>query len=303
MTSETSWTSADVTASGTSGGVSTVVGSDTLSCESAYDIRITVTDGGGSSNATTYLSSMQLAFDALRGGKGIAFGKTAEEEGVADCAFLFRTFHGELLTSPLELAENTDLDDVTTAGHYVIGSTTVSTTILNKPLWYADATSTAYIVVERAGDGAQVIQRYYPCVKAEQFEISRTRYSGTWGDWMITKGCTAWNTLTIASGFETYETGTNPKYRVNGNLVTITGVLKPTSTVTSSATGVKLASGIKTQYCPEVTLIFVCQGSGINRWILTVDSSGAIYVSRYGTNDYVDIPTGAWLPFCVTYSI
>lgn len=92
LTSATTWSSTTVSASGTSGTVSQVVGADALSVENTYDVRITVSDGGGSSYAISSLTSMKFVIDALAGGKGLAFGKTAELEGVADYLFelLFR---------------------------------------------------------------------------------------------------------------------------------------------------------------------------------------------------------------------
>lgn len=303
LPTDSTWTSSTVTATGTSGSISQVIGEGALSIESAYDIRVTVTDTNGNSYATTSLSSMIFAVDFLAGGKGVAFGKAAKESGVADFGFAIKTAFGEVISSPVYLADGTDLDELDTPGYYAIGSTASSSTIVNKPFWYANTNSTAYIYVAKAGNGARIIQKYYPCTKSEQFEISRMKYSGTWGDWMITGGCTSWNNLTILSGFELYGTNTQPRYRVNGNIVTIMGAVKPTATVTSNTTGVNFASGIAAQYRPPVSLHFVCQGSGINRWLLTVNTDGTISVGRYGTNDYVNIPTGAWLTFTVSYSI
>jgi hypothetical protein len=274
------------------------------STSNSYKARLTVTDKFTSTVAAGSVSTASRFMSWRAGGTGIAFGKEAEEEGAAEFGFIMRSTHGELISSPMELPEGTNLDDITTEGHYTIGNTTLSATIIGKPLWYDGTTSTASIYVTRAGDGQQIIQRYYPCVKAEQFEISRMRYSGTWSDWMITGGCTNWKTLAgISDDFEEYSSGSWPKYRVNGNLVTVTGVVKPTVTITSSTTQVDFAYGIAEQYRPTLTQTYVCQGSGINRWVLSINTNGYLTVSRYGTNDYVNIPAGSWLPFTVTYSI
>ena len=269
----------------------------------SYDVKLTATDEITNTPQATMVSTGFKFMSQRAGGTGIAFGKVAEEEGAAEFGFVMRSTHGELLSSPMDLPEGTDLDNVLTEGHYTIGNTTLSATIKNKPLWYANTTSTASIYVTRAGDGQQLIQRYYPCVKAEQFEIQRMRYSGTWSEWMITGGCTAWKKLTIASGFEVYGTNQDPKYRVNGNIVTVTGIVKPTDTVTSNTTGVKFAGNIDAQYRPTINQQFICQGSGINRWMMSVNTDGGLYVSRYGTNNYVDMAAGTWLVFTVSYSI
>lgn len=87
LPSASTWTSSTVTASGTSGTVNHVVGSNTLSVESSYDIHITVADGGGSSYVTGTLTSMKFVIDFLAGGKGVAFGKAAELENTAEFEF------------------------------------------------------------------------------------------------------------------------------------------------------------------------------------------------------------------------
>lgn len=302
--SDSTWTSSTVSATGTTGSVSTIVGANALSTDKAYRIRVTVSDNTDSTQLTKILTGLSFPIDVKNGGTAISFGKASEVEGAAEFGFVMMSTHGELISTPMEVPEGSNLDDLITPGHYIIGNTTLSTTIVGKPMWYSSSNGTATICVSKSGDGQQIIQRFYPCQKNEQFEISRIKYSGTWSDWMITGGCTPWKTLTLASGFEAYAAGsTEPKYRVNGNIVTVTGAVKPTATVASGTTGVKFASGIASQFRPTSTLAFVCQGSGINRWLLQINQSGELFVSRYGTNDYVDIPTGAWLIFTASYSI
>ena len=297
--------SVTVTASGTSGTVSKVVGSGALLSTSSYTIQVNVADTDGSAAKTLTLNSLAFTIHGRPGGNGVAFGKAAELDGVAEFVYRIKAAFGEIVSSPLELSEGTDLDNLQTAGHYIIGSTTVSSTVLNKPLWYSSTNSTAYIRVENAGNGMQRIQRYFPCTKDEQFEFRRIFYSNTWSEWLIVGGCTPWKNLTIASGFELYSgTASNqPKYRVSGNVVTVMGVLSPTAEFTSSTTGVTIASGIPANYRPSVNLQFVCQGSGMNNWCCSITTSGTITIARYGTTATTTVPAGAWLPFCVTYQI
>ena len=294
-----------VTASGTSGTVSKVVGSGALLSTSSYTIQVNVADTDGSAAKTLTLNSLAFTIHGRPGGNGVAFGKAAELDGVAEFVYRIKAAFGEIVSSPLELSEGTDLDNLQTAGHYIIGSTTVSSTVLNKPLWYSSTNSTAYIRVENAGNGLQRIQRYFPCTKDEQFEFRRIFYSNTWSEWFIVGGCTPWKNLTIASGFELYNgTASNqPKYRVSGNVVTVMGILSPTAEFTSSTTGVTIASGIPANYRPSVNLQFVCQGSGMNNWCCSITTSGTITIARYGTTATTTVPAGAWLPFCVTYQI
>lgn len=84
-------TSTTVSASGTSGSVSQIIGDDAIDTTSAYTIRIIVTDSGGSWTVSRSLTGDIFVIDALAGGNGVAFGKAAEVEGYAD--FGFKTHH------------------------------------------------------------------------------------------------------------------------------------------------------------------------------------------------------------------
>lgn len=87
-TSTVSEGSTKITASGTSSTVNTVIKSTTFDIERTYTVTVVVSDSGGSSPpASTTLPGAIFPIDVLNGGKGIAFGKPAETEGVADFAF------------------------------------------------------------------------------------------------------------------------------------------------------------------------------------------------------------------------
>ena len=74
-----------VSASGTSGSVSVVVGGS-LSIETAHQISVVVvdtlkSDGSGATTKTVSITAAVFAIDFLSGGKGVAFGKPASKEG------------------------------------------------------------------------------------------------------------------------------------------------------------------------------------------------------------------------------
>ena len=79
---DTEWGSeVALTAGGTTSGTATgVVG--TFDVGYAYDLRVTVTDPGGSATQTTVVTPSFFTMDFLNGGRGIAFGKAATAEGV-----------------------------------------------------------------------------------------------------------------------------------------------------------------------------------------------------------------------------
>lgn len=111
-----------------------------------------------------------------------------------------------------------------------------------------------------------------------------------------------WKTCTLNSGYSVYTSGTNLRVRKTGKLVQINGVFKNNSSVTSSASNVKFAT-IPTGYRPSKQQVKVCQGSGMARWLLTVNSDGEMFWSRYGTDSYEATSSGRWLPYTMIYMI
>ena len=73
-----------VSASGTSGNVNEIIGSNAISSESTYDVQITVADGSGNSTKKISIPGAKFPIDVKNGGKGIAFGKAAELDDYAD---------------------------------------------------------------------------------------------------------------------------------------------------------------------------------------------------------------------------
>ena len=167
LPSDTAWTSATVTASGTSGTVSHVIGDDTLSTESSYDIHITVSDSGGSSYAIGTLSSMIVTIDFLAGGKGVSFGKTAELEGVAEFEFEGK-FNGPVYGKALgmdrlpAIPSDSDLNDYMDPGCYAVQSNAIAATCANIPIDRAGRLE----VWSSTGEG----------VRSEQWSYLRQRY-------------------------------------------------------------------------------------------------------------------------------
>lgn len=175
LASDSAWTSTTVTASGTSGSVSQVIGDDALSTESTYDVHVTVTDGGGSSYTITSLTSMKFAIDIKSGGTGIAFGKAAETDDLAD--FAWKAKFGEGFEQVV-LANGTDLDTVFTPNIYT-GNNSNSAEYANLPF----TSGTFTLVVETAGPSGQTKQTVSLCDKTKARAWERYYYSSAWGDW------------------------------------------------------------------------------------------------------------------------
>lgn len=139
LPNSTTWTSVTVSASGTSGTVSHVIGENVLSIESTYDVHITVADSGGTSYAITSLMTMIFAVDFLAGGKGVAFGKTAELENVAEFEFESK-FNSPVYGKALGLdklpaiPENSDANDYLDPGCFAVHSNAIAATCANLPV-------------------------------------------------------------------------------------------------------------------------------------------------------------------------
>lgn len=167
LPSSSTWSSASISASGTSGTVNHVIGSNTLSNESSYDIHITVSDSSGSSYATGTLTSMKFVVDVLNGGKGIAFGKTAELEDTAEFEFDAK-FNSPVYGKALgmdrvpAIPTGSNLNDYIDPGCYAITSNTIAAACSNIPVARAGRLE----VWSSTGEG----------IRSEQWSYIRQRY-------------------------------------------------------------------------------------------------------------------------------
>ena len=113
---------------------------------------------------------------------------------------------------------------------------------------------------------------------------------------------TGWSNLTCVSGYASDTSHPLQIRRIN-KLVEIRGVVKPTASVTASSDVVQFAT-IPTGYRPSTEhRSSICQGSGINRFMLRADPNGVIGWTRYGTTSSVNLPNGAWMGIHITYMI
>ena len=293
--SATSYAAGDVLLSSASlNGSATLTSAVVFSTDYKYTIRMRVTDWfGATATYTATLPSGAVIFDLLADGTGIAFFETCTRPGVHIPA--------GIPGSEKLIPDGTNLDALLTPGLYVVGNTASAATITNKPT--GAGTSTALVEVLRMGDGQQLYMRYFQCDKDDLYEWARTYYTSAWGEWMLVGGSGAWKNLTLDSAFVAYGTNTQPKYKINGGLVTVTGSVKPVTAYTSSATKVVFASGLPTAIRPEVAQSFVCQGSGMNRWTCGIEPDGTLTISRYGVTENASVPTTAWLVFTCTYAV
>jgi len=147
----------------------------------AYDVRLTVTDYFGSVTKTVELPTAFTLLDFNASGRGVAFGKVSEKEGVE---FALPTFfsNAETPSSMTYLQGGEDLNTILEPGFYAIPTTAISGTLLNKP-W--EGTATGSLMVLREGNGLQKMQIAHRGAKDDGSIYERTYYQNAWGDWHI----------------------------------------------------------------------------------------------------------------------
>lgn len=146
------------------------------------------------------------------------------KEQVATLQTQMTTAQSQLLTLvPQILAENTDLNTLT-VGRYFVPTSTVSGTLLNKPI---TNTWTAYIDVLPSGSDGQLIMRYCPVSKDFESYYQRAYYSGSWGNWKtVSLKHTDWTDLPLAAGISAYSEAQKPRYMRSNKTIFLSGVVK-----------------------------------------------------------------------------
>lgn len=83
--SANTWTSVTVSASGTSGSVSQIIGEGVISADSVYSVAASVADSLGETTILTRtVAAATFPIDFLSGGRGVAFGKPASKENAVE---------------------------------------------------------------------------------------------------------------------------------------------------------------------------------------------------------------------------
>ena len=138
-----------------------------LSSEASYTVTLVVDDTGGSTTTDTTLGGTVFAWDALGGGGGIAFGKPAELEGVADFAFeakFNKPVYGKALGMDRlpAIPANSDFNNYMETGCYAVQSNAIAETVANIPVARAGRLE----VWSSTGEG----------LRAEQWSYLRQRF-------------------------------------------------------------------------------------------------------------------------------
>ena len=108
---------------------------------------------------------------------------------------------------------------------------------------------------------------------------------------------TGWVECKYGNGIVPYTSNSHARVRKIGNIVFLQGALK-NNTAWSKHDSILT---FDKKFAPSQESRFLCQGSGLNRFLLTVRTTGICKVERYGTTKSITVETGAWLNVFATW--
>lgn len=173
-----------------------------------------------------------------------------------------------------DIAENTDLNSLTTIGQYLIPTVAICGTLQNKP---ATSAATGLVTVNPGGNAGQLIMQYIPCKKADATYYQRCYYENSWGEWQVIPPPTTdsgWLDLPLATGITAYSDAQKPRYRKIGNEVFLSGVYK--GVTASNITIATLPAGFR----PTKKIIFTAAAVGQIFDKFEITTSGEIVYNR-----------------------
>lgn len=147
-----------------------------FSPDSAYEIRVSVTDYFTTVTRTLEIPTAFTLIDFNASGRGIAFGKVSEGDGV-EFGLPAHFTNGETPEGAVELTSNTDVNTLLKAGFYTF-SAAVRATLLNMPITVG---SGAVITID-AGEAGQKMQIAVKCSEASEI-WERAYFSSAWHGW------------------------------------------------------------------------------------------------------------------------
>lgn len=172
----------------------------------------------------------------------------------------------------ITLVEDQDIHELT-EGTYLIPSTAVSSTLLNKP--EGAGNPTGIINVVSGGVEGQKTVYFMPCVKSNPSYYYAAYYQSSWGPWnSVNLIDTGWIDLPLATGITAYSEGQKPRYRRVGNEVFLSGVLKG---VTERDQVIAI---LPANYKPskKVMLPIACVGQMLGK--ISIETNGEIILNR-----------------------
>lgn len=194
-----------------------------------------------------------------------------------------------------------NLNDFTETGRFCSRSPLSDSFIVSN---VPDGVSPSSFALEvlKAGGGEQVIQIVVKCSKDNPVTFIRVKYSGSWGGWKLVSAYGSETISSFTSNWEAYNESGTPVIKKDCRTVFLTGVLKNKNAITLNANGVATFT-IPEGYRPSKSVFAICNGSGMNRWLIEINPNGNVYFSRYGITEYASVSAGSWFPFSVSWVV
>lgn len=114
---------------------------------------------------------------------------------------------------------------------------------------------------------------------------------------------TGWVYPSLSDKFKVYSLGVSEvRYRRIGDIVYIRGAVTPTVEIASGeiTTIFTLPAGYRPS---DLNVNVIMQGTGMNRWCLSINTGGAVNAQRYGISENSKIPEGTWMNIDVAFPL
>ena len=183
--------------------------------------------------------------------------------------------------------------------------------VLNKPSSFSPSTHTHSVLTDRT-NGTQTYLNYGAA------GLSTASWLAAWNGYelraispsvvktLVGVADTGWVNCTYASNMSRYSTDQAPlQVRKIGKIVHLRGTVKNINAFTPTNDSSHAIGTIPSGYRPAYDESFITQGSGSNRWMMTIKANGYIYISRYTNNTTINqqVPAGSWLNCFATWLI
>lgn len=198
---------------------------------------------------------------------------------------------GQISIEATELTASTDLDTLG-VGTYVIPSTSISATLLNKP---TANTATGYIIVLSGGSAGQLIMYYVPCAKEGASYYQRAYYESSWGTWKdVNVFDSGWLDLPLSGSVIAFNEEQKPRYRRIGKEVFISGVVKNISAFNT------VIATLPVNYRPSKKIIIVIPSTATKFSRISIQTDGVMMYEQ-SSDDIVG--AGNWHSIACNYNV
>ena len=309
----------------TAANASTAVGTHTLTVgglngETMYTFRITVLTKYGNLVTTINAQTLKVSMDFLWGGTGIALGQVAQRDGLDVYMKTFlnddTTLNGNLFgnNNVMSVKRNLSSNDYklyTKPGIYNnffnvdLGqySSSPYTRDRRLPLYINGGLLVNYGTVLEVIETFNGLVQRLTMINPDAVYIRSCFSLGTsnekWSDWQMVGG-TMTAKPAYADGFSDYSDDQAVKIMRSGNVVTIIGAIRNSSTIGADPDVVMatIPDGMR----PVQDFNTIQQGSQQNIFLQRIDSSGNMHIQRYRIGgSYNNVGANSWINVSCTY--